>query len=171
MKKSIYLIAAISLLLAGCSTTRKATATIHTVSAETTETQRIKQTERETTQTIARQADTDIIVTTTIDEYDTTQPTDPATGTPPLKRRETTTAQTRAKETTTAETTTTQRETVAEETKAEVHTDATQKITEETEPAQSRGWLWFKIGLVVAFVIAGVVLMFGSKIKNLLKFI
>lgn len=169
MKKSIYLIAAISLLLAGCSTTRKATAITHTISAETTEIQRVEQSERETTQTIAKQADTDIIVTTRIDEYDTTQPTDPATGTPPIKRRETTTTQIRAKETITAETTTAERETVTEETIMAIQTESTQEITEETEPTQSQGWRWFKIGLVVAFVVVGVVLMFGSKIKNLLK--
>lgn len=171
MKKSICLIAAISLLLAGCSTTRNATSAAHDVSAETTETQRDEQTERTTSQTVTTQSDANTVVTTTVDEYDTTQPIDPVTGTPPLKRREITTSQTQARETTAAETTTAQRETVAEETRSAVQTETTLEITEQTRPARSQGWRWFKAGFFVALIIAAVVLalVYKNKIKNLLK--
>lgn len=168
MRKNIYLTVAISLLLAGCCTTRKA-ATVHSVSEQITQTQQVEQAERETARTVEAQADTDIVITTTTDEFDTTQPTDPATGTPPLKRRATTTTQKRARTTVNTETTTAEQQQATTDTTTASRADDQQETTEESQPALSHGWRWFKMGVFSAIVLAVVVFAFRNKIKNLLK--
>lgn len=89
------LIAVSALCLWSCSTTKRATtASLQTESnVEQQVIEREIEHERLDVSTVTEQA-TDEEVVTTEREYDTTRPTDPATGTPPLKRE---TTQTRHK--------------------------------------------------------------------------
>lgn len=84
MKKILFL--TISLLLAGCSASRQATKASETLSRDTmtnkTTDTTIDRTEQE--QTVAEQERNEEVITV-ITVYDTSQPTDPATGTPPVK--------------------------------------------------------------------------------------
>lgn len=170
MSGNIYLTVAISLMAAGCSTTRTAIAS-HTASAQVSEIRRIEQADRQTVLQNERHADTETVVTTTIDEYDTTHAADPVIGTPPLKRREITMTQTRAWETATARAASTEQANATTETKAEAHTETAQETVAETKPATSRWWLWFKIGFGTALALAVVAWIIARKItiKNLLK--
>lgn len=84
MKKILFL--TISLLLAGCCASRQTVKSAETVSRDTAATESTATTtdRTEQTQTAAEQErDEEIITVTTI--YDTSQPVDPATGTPPIK--------------------------------------------------------------------------------------
>lgn len=85
MRKTLLLWATLS--LAGCSVQRSATTTQQTENRrDTTATAQVASvTSQRTEQTL----DTDCVTTTTTDEFDTSQPVDPLTGTPPVKRRTT----------------------------------------------------------------------------------
>lgn len=84
MKKILFL--TISLLLSGCCASRQSTKSVETVSCDTAVTESTATTtdRAEQTQTAAEQErDEEVITVTTI--YDTSQPVDPTTGTPPVK--------------------------------------------------------------------------------------
>lgn len=102
MKKILFL--TISLLLAGCAASRLTVKSAETAFRDTATTESTETTtdRTEQTQTSAEQErDEEVITVTTI--YDTSQPVDPATGTPPVKahttqlRRNTTKARQEAK--------------------------------------------------------------------------
>ncbi len=88
--KRILFYSIVSLLLSGCSTSKKAHDTLHATTAVTEQTD-LHADSRETTETVARTETESAIAeaeeTRRIElEFDTTQPTDSATGTPPVKR-------------------------------------------------------------------------------------
>lgn len=84
MKKILFL--TISLLLAGCCASRQTAKSAETVfrDAATTESTETTADRAEQTQTVAeKERDKEVITVTTI--YDTSRPTNPETGTPPVK--------------------------------------------------------------------------------------
>lgn len=84
MKKILFL--TISLLLASCGASRQTAKSVETVSRDTATTESTAATTDRTEQTqtaTEQERDEEVITVTTI--YDTSQPVDPATGTPPVK--------------------------------------------------------------------------------------
>lgn len=84
MKQILFL--TISLLLAGCSASKQATKSSETLFRDMTTTETIDTTTDRTEQELTateQERDEEVITATTV--YDTSQPIDPTTGTPPVK--------------------------------------------------------------------------------------
>ena len=167
MSKLLIISVLVSLLLTGCVSSRQASKRVNML--ETTETLRTEQGERETTQIIAKQAFTELEIFTIVDEFDSTQPVNPETGTPPLKRRETTTTKAQATETTNAETSTI--ETVEAKTESEQsrQTETNEDENKTTEIAKLNGSGWLISAILAMFLFAVLCNFFQKRIKNLLK--
>ncbi len=102
-----------------------------------------------------------------VEEFDTSQPTDPATGTPPLKSRTTTTTSSRTKEASAASKTTA---TAANRTSSEQTNTTAESEAAEREKKESAGaFCWLKIGAIIGLITALAVAALWKRFKNKLK--
>lgn len=156
------LVLTISLLLASCAVQKRSTRTDAQLEGRTTEAAQVSTEQTTTVNNTTQGAEflstssdlaEDEQVTTEIIEYDTTQPTDSATGTPPVKSR---TKQTRSRTAHASSTTQAQQETAGEmQSRQETATEQTRttdtQVTADVQVVdeQKRGLSWWQKTLCI----------------------
>lgn len=145
MRKRFLLWATVS--LCSCSVQRTATSSLG-VAEERTEAVTAAA-ETRVQQTARQQTDTDEEVVTTTEEFDTSRPADPQTGTPPLKRRTTTHRQQRTATAAAAERSESAAQTAAANLAETVRTQ--HAASEQTErKAGTHALVWWLLGALAA---------------------
>lgn len=156
MKRTLLLWSIVSL----CSCSVQRAATVREKSDEQQVTAVTTAVETKIQQTVERQTDTNEQVTTTTEEYDTSRPVDPQTGTPPLKRRTTI-----RKETTTI-TAATQEQTASTAENRQAETTAnTQTQREAAEQVDRKVGTHALIWCILGALAVGAVVVFWKRFK------
>ena len=163
MKKTLALLMLVS-ICTGCASTKKtaATATV----AETSHAVRNENESGIVVTTESRRTDTGVETVQVTEEYDTSQPTVPETGTPPLKRRTTTTMKQTANDNREVAQCVEALRTAQADSTATRQAEATER--EDAKPAAG-GWQWLKAGALVGAILITLIIVIFNHIKNKLK--
>lgn len=163
MKKTI-LVAVLTLLMVSCATTKKRqTSTTLEIASQAKITENVQITADATQSKTTEIADNTL---TTVEEFDTTKPTDPQTGTPPLKKRTTTKNK---KSSNVQEVANQQSKTNGNKVTSTGNKEkATSDLNDENKPS-TNGWDGFKIGLLVAFILLSIIIISWKILKKRLK--
>jgi len=152
--------------MVSCATTKKrqSLATLETANqTKTTENAQIT-----SDATLSKTTETADQTLTTIDEFDTSKPTDPQTGTPPLKKRTTKQSKKNAnvKEVANQQSKTNDNKVTSTNNKENATSDVHDEDTQKTDTS---GWQGFKIGLLVALILLIIIIISWTLLKKRLK--